>query len=188
VMTLLIITRKVMNLERYITLHHLDRMAKIMLLTGSIVGFAYGTELFTAWYSDNRYERFTFMNRVLGPYAWAFWTMVLCNVALPQLLWLRRVRRSVPMLFAMSILVNVGMWFERFVIIVTSLHRSYLPSSWVMYTPTAIEVATLIGSFGLFFTCFLLFVRLLPMIAMWEIRGLVGARAKAEAVQEPARA
>jgi molybdopterin-containing oxidoreductase family membrane subunit len=188
VMTLLIITRKVMNLGRYITMHHLDRMAKIMLFTGSIVAFSYATEAATAWYSDNRYERFTFVNRALGPYAWAFWTMVLCNVAVPQLLWLRRVRGSVPVLFAISILVNVGMWFERFVIIVTSLHRSYLPSSWVMYTPTAVEMATLIGSFGLFFTCFLLFVRLLPMIAMWEVRGLVGARAEAEFRQETARA
>jgi molybdopterin-containing oxidoreductase family membrane subunit len=177
-----------MNLGRYITMHHLDRMAKIMLFTGSIVAFAYATELATAWYSDNRYERFTFVNRALGPYAWAFWTMVLCNVVVPQLLWLRRVRGSVPLLFVISILVNVGMWFERFVIIVTSLHRSYLPSSWVMYTPTAIEVATLVGSFGLFFTCFLLFVRLLPMIAMWEVRGLVGARADAVAGQETARA
>jgi Ni/Fe-hydrogenase subunit HybB-like protein len=188
VMTLLVITRRVMNLERYITMHHLDRMAKIMLFTGSIVAFSYATELAAAWYSDNRYERFTFTNRALGPYAWAFWTMVLCNVFVPQLLWLRRVRRSVPLLFAISVLVNVGMWFERFVIIVTSLHRSYLPSSWVMYTPTVIEVATLVGSFGLFFTCFLLFVRALPMIAMWEIRGLVGARAGAAAAEGPARA
>jgi molybdopterin-containing oxidoreductase family membrane subunit len=188
VMTLLIITRKVMNLGRYITMHHLDRMAKIMLFTGSIVAFSYATELATAWYGDNRYEQYTFVNRALGPYAWAFWTMVLCNVAVPQVLWLRRVRGSVPALFAISILVNVGMWFERFVIIVTSLHRSYLPSSWVMYTPTVIEIATLVGSFGLFFTCFLLFVRLLPMIAMWEVRGLVGARANADAGQEIARA
>jgi molybdopterin-containing oxidoreductase family membrane subunit len=176
VMTLLIITRKVMHLDAYITLHHLDRMAKIMLLTGSLVAFSYATEIFTAWYGTSADERFAFWNRATGPYAWAFWTMVLCNAALPQLLWLRRVRASVPTLFVLSILVNVGMWFERFVIIVTSLHRGHLPSSWVMYTPTLIEVATLIGSFGLFFTCFLLFIRLLPMVAIWEIRGLVGSR------------
>jgi Ni/Fe-hydrogenase subunit HybB-like protein len=177
VMTLLIITRKVMSLERYITLHHLDRMAKITLLTGSLVGFAYATEFFTAWYGGNPDERFAFLNRATGPFAWAFWTMVLCNVVVPQLLWLRRVRQSVGRLFVVSILVNVGMWFERFVIIVTSLHRSYLPSSWVLYRPTVVEVGILIGSFGLFFTCFLLFVRLLPMIAIWEIKGLAGAQA-----------
>jgi molybdopterin-containing oxidoreductase family membrane subunit len=191
VMTLLIITRSVMNLKRYITMDHLDRMAKIMLLTGSIVAFSYGTEFFTAWYSGNPYERATFLNRALGPYAWAFWTMVFCNAVVPQSLWFQRVRKSVPVLFVISLLVNVGMWFERFVIIVTSLHRSYLPSSWVMYKPTIIEVGTLIGSFGLFFTCFLLFIRLLPMIAMWEIRGLVGPRAEAAArveEEEPARA
>ena len=180
VMTLLIITRGVMHLQDYITLHHLDRMAKVMLFTGSIVAFAYATEIFTAWYGRNPDERFAFWNRATGPYAWAFWIMVTCNALLPQLLWLRRVRRSVPVLFVLSLLVNVGMWFERFVIIVTSLHRSYLPSSWVMYTPTLIEVATLIGSFGLFFTCFLLFIRLLPMVAMWEVKGLVGARAPAK--------
>jgi molybdopterin-containing oxidoreductase family membrane subunit len=176
VMTLLIVTRKVMNLEAYITARHLDRMAKIMLLTGSLVAFSYATETFTAWYGRNPDERFAFWNRATGPYAWAFWTMVLCNALLPQLLWRRRVRASVPALFVLSILVNVGMWFERFVIIVTSLHRSHLPSSWVMYTPTLIEVATLIGSFGLFFTCFLLFIRFLPMVAMWEIKELVGSR------------
>jgi Ni/Fe-hydrogenase subunit HybB-like protein len=180
VMTLLIVTRKVMHLDAYITAHHLDRMAKIMLLTGSLVAFAYATEMFTAWYGRNPDERFAFWNRATGPYAWAFWTMVLCNAVLPQLLWLRRVRASVPALFVLSILVNVGMWFERFVIIVTSLHRSYLPSSWVMYSPTVIEVATLIGSFGLFFTCFLLFIRFLPMVAIWEIKGLVGSRAAEE--------
>jgi Ni/Fe-hydrogenase subunit HybB-like protein len=175
VMTLLILTRKVMHLEGYITLHHLDRMAKVMLFTGSLVGFAYATEIFTAWYGNNPDERFAFWNRATGPYAWAFWIMVTCNAFLPQLLWLRRVRRSVALLFVISVLVNVGMWFERFVIIVTSLHRSYLPSSWVMYTPTLVEVAILVGSFGLFFTCFLLFIRLLPMVAIWEVKGVAGA-------------
>ncbi len=176
VMTLLILCRGVMGLERYITQVHLEAMAKIMLLTGSMVGFCYLTEMFTAWYSGNPYEQFVFRNRALGPYAWAFWLMLSCNVAVPQLLWLPRVRRSVAALFVLSILVNVGMWLERFVIIVTSLHRDFLPSSWSLYRPTFIEIGTLIGSFGLFFTLFLLFIRLLPMIAMWEIKGLVDQR------------
>jgi Ni/Fe-hydrogenase subunit HybB-like protein len=174
VLTLMIIVRAVMRLERYITPRHFDAMAKIMLLTGSIVGLAYATEFYTAWFGHNPYERAVFLNRVTGPYAWGFWIMVACNACAPQLLWIRRIRRSVPALFALSIVVNVGMWFERFIIIVTSLHRSFLPSTWTMYQPSVIEIATLIGSFGLFFTCFLLFVRLLPMIAMWEVKALAG--------------
>jgi Ni/Fe-hydrogenase subunit HybB-like protein len=176
VLTLLIIVRAVMQLERYITRRHLDAMAKIMLLTGSIVGLAYATEFYNAWYGHNIYERAVFLNRVTGPYAWGFWIMAGCNAFAPQLLWVRRIRRSVPALFALSIVVNIGMWFERFIIIVTSLHRSFLPSTWTMYRPSMIEVGTLVGSFGLFFTCFLLFVRLLPMIAMWEVKALAGHR------------
>ena len=187
VLLLLIIARRVMNLQRYITLDHLDRMAKITLFTGSIVAFSYATEWFTAWYSTNPDERFVFVNRATGPYAWAFWTMVVCNVVVPQFLWFRRVRVSPALLLVISILINVGMWFERFVIIVTSLHRSYLPSSWVMYTPTAIEVGTLIGSFGLFFSCFLFFIRLLPMIATWEIKGIAGASPSTRLGAGPAR-
>jgi len=178
VLTLLIVTRTVMQLEHYITLRHLEVMAKVMLLTGSIVGFAYATEFFNAWYGGNVYERYAFVNRATGPYAWCFWIMVGCNVTAPQLIWIRRVRRNVAALFVLSILVNVGMWFERFVIIVTSLHRSYLPSSWTMYQPTLIEVGTLIGSFGLFFTCFLAFIRVLPMIAMWEVKAGTGHAAE----------
>jgi molybdopterin-containing oxidoreductase family membrane subunit len=174
VMTLLILTRKVMNLERYITMLHLEAMAKIMLLTGTMVGFCYLTEFFVAWYSGNAFERYAFVNRATGPYAWAYWTMMSCNLFLPQLLWSKRLRTSLPVLFVLSILVNIGMWFERFVIIVTSLHRDFLPSSWSMYRPTIIEVGILIGSFGLFFTLFLLFIRFLPVIAMWEIKGVVG--------------
>ena len=170
VMTLLILTRTLMHLEKYITHRHLDAMAKVMLLTGSIVGLSYGTELYVAWLSGNPYEQAVFYGRATGPYAWCFWTMVACNALAPQVLWSRRVRSNISALFVLSILVNVGMWLERFVIIVTSLHRSYLPSSWVMYRPTMIEVGTLIGSFGLFFTCFLLFIRLLPMIAIWEVK------------------
>jgi Ni/Fe-hydrogenase subunit HybB-like protein len=172
VMTLLILTRKVMSLQGYITLRHLEAMAKILLLTGTIVGFCYATEIFMAWYGGNLYERTAFLNRATGPYAWAYWTMVTCNLVVPQTLWSRRVRTAVPALFVVSLLVNVGMWLERFVIIVTSLHRDFLPSSWSMYSPTVIEVAILIGSFGLFFTLFLLFVRTLPMIAIWEIKGV----------------
>ncbi|MFN7960965.1 MAG: NrfD/PsrC family molybdoenzyme membrane anchor subunit [Thermoanaerobaculia bacterium] len=174
VMTLLVITRKVMNLERYITLTHLEAMAKVLLATGTMVGFAYLTELYIAWYSGNLYERYAFLNRATGPYAWAYWTMMSCNLIVPQLLWWKKARRHVPTLFVLSLLVNVGMWFERFVIIVTSLHRDFLPSSWSMYTPTVIEIATLIGSFGLFFTLFLLFVRFLPVVAMWEVKALRG--------------
>jgi len=175
VMTLLILTRKVMALERYITLRHLEAMAKILLVTGSMVGFCYLTELFMAWYGGNLYERAAFWNRATGPYAWAYWLMMTCNLFVPQLLWSKRLRTSVPVLFVVSLLVNVGMWFERFVIIVTSLHRDYLPSSWWMYKPTIVEIAILTGSFGLFFTCFLLFVRFLPVIAMWEIKGIAAA-------------
>ena len=169
---LLIIARSGMRLHAYITIRHLDRMACIMLLTGSLVGFSYLTELFSAWYGDNPYERAVFIGRMAGPFAWAFWTMVTCNVIVPQTLWLRRVRTTPGLLLVICLLVNVGMWFERFVIIVTSLHHAYLPSGWAAYTPTIVEVGTLIGSFGLFFTCFLLFIRLLPMIAIWEINGL----------------
>ena len=177
VLTLLILTRSLMHLETYITIRHLEAMAKVTLLTGSIVGFSYLTEFFTAWLNGTLYEQATFYYRATGPYAWCFWTMVACNAVAPQVLWLRRVRTSVAALFVLSILVNIGMWLERFVIIVTSLHRSYLPSTWVMYRPTIIEVGTLIGSFGLFFTCFLLFIRLLPMIAMWEIKADAGVEA-----------
>jgi molybdopterin-containing oxidoreductase family membrane subunit len=177
VMTLLILTRALMHLESYISNRHLDKMAKVLLLTGSLVGFSYATEFFTAWLSGNQYEQATLYGRATGPYAWCFWAMVTCNALVPQALWSRRVRTNVPALFVLSILVNIGMWLERFVIIVTSLHRSHLPSSWVIYRPTIIEVGTLVGSFGLFFTCFLLFIRLLPMIAIWEIKSDVGASA-----------
>ena len=182
VMTLLVLTRRLMRLERYITEVHLEAMAKVMLLTGSMVGFAYVTELFIAFYSGNLYERFAFLNRIGGPYAWAYWIMLTCNVLIPQLFWWRRMRRSITALFVISVLVNIGMWFERFVIIVTSLHRDFLPSSWTMYRPTLIEVATMIGSFGLFFTLFLVFIRTLPMISMWEIKGLTGPSQEARHV------
>lgn len=175
VLTLLILTRGAMHLERYITARHFDMIAKIILLTGSIVGYAYATEFFSAWYGGNLYERFHFINRATGPYAWCFYVMVLCNVITPQTMWFKRVRASLPALFVASILVNIGMWFERFVIIVVSLHRAFLPSGWNMFYPTIFDVGILVGSFGLFFTCFLLFIRFLPMIAIWEVKLLSGA-------------
>ena len=134
-------------------------MCKLMLSMGCIVGLAYGTEFFVAFYSGNAYEQFVFLNRAAGPFAWAYWIMVCCNVVIPQILWLKAVRSRLLAVFAVSIVVNIGMWFERFVIIVTSLHRDFLPSSWATYVPTLIEITTFVGSFGLFFTCFLLFCR-----------------------------
>lgn len=172
VLTLLIITRKLMNFEHLITINHIESICKILLFTGMLVGFAYTTEFFMAWYSGNEYERFTFINRATGPYAWAYWTMVSCNVISPQFLWFKAVRRNLVFVFILSIFVNIGMWFERFVIITTSLHRDYLPSSWAMFSPTWVEICTFIGSFGLFFTLFLLFMRFLPAIAISEVKSV----------------
>jgi Ni/Fe-hydrogenase subunit HybB-like protein len=172
VLMLLILTRTTMNLQRFITMRHLDAMAKVLLLTGSIVGYAYASEFFSAWYAGNLYERYHFINRATGPYAWCFYLMVLCNVLTPQVFWFKRARSSVAVLFIASILVNIGMWFERFVIIVVSLHRAFLPSGWGMFYPTLIDFGILVGAFGLFFTLFLLFIRFLPMVAMWEIKGV----------------
>ncbi|NOY43296.1 MAG: polysulfide reductase NrfD [Planctomycetes bacterium] len=173
VLTLMIIARKVMQLENYITVLHIERMCKLMLSMGCIVGLAYGTEFFIAAFSGNPYEQFVFFNRALGPFSWAYWTMVSCNVLVPQVLWFRPIRRNIVLVFVVSIFVNIGMWFERFVIIVTSLHRDFLPSSWADYTPTTVEVATLLGSFGLFFTLFLLFCRFIPVIAIAEVKGVL---------------
>ena len=170
VLTLMVICRKVFRLEHIVTLRHFDYMAKIMLVTGTMVGYAYATEFFTAWYSGNPYELFTFVNRALGPYAWAYWIMVTCNVISPQIFWFKKARTSIPILFVVSIVINIGMWFERFVIIVTSLHRDFLPSSWGYFSPTMWDVACLLGSFGLFFTMFCLFVRFLPMVATAEVK------------------
>ncbi|HOQ47221.1 MAG TPA: polysulfide reductase NrfD [Bryobacteraceae bacterium] len=170
VVTLMVIARQVFHLEHLVTMKHLENMNKVMLGTGLIVGFAYLTEFFIAWYSGNPYERFTFINRALGPYWWAFWIMVSCNVLVPQLFWFKRIRTSIPAMFVISILVNVGMWFERFVIIVVSLSRDFLPSSWGHFRPTYVDILTLTGSFGLFLTLFLLFVRFLPMISMSEVK------------------
>jgi len=172
VLTLMLVARKVMRLEAYITQRHIGAMCKLIIGMGGIVGMAYATEFFMAWYSGNLYEQFVFMNRAAGPFAWAYWTMVTCNVVTPQFFWFKRVRSKVLVVFILSLFINVGMWFERFVIIVTSLHRDFLPSSWADYSPTLIEVLTLIGSFGLFLTLFLVFCRFLPVIAIAEIKGV----------------
>jgi molybdopterin-containing oxidoreductase family membrane subunit len=174
VLTLMIIARKVMHLEDYITIRHVDVMGKIVLATSSLVGLSYGIEFFSAFMSPNANEYLTFANRLLGPLGWGLGIMVACNVLLPQLLWFRKLRTNLAVVFGLSLLINVGMWFERFIIIVTSLERDYLPSSWADYMPTSIELATFAGSFGLFFVCFLLFCRFLPMIAIAEIKGVLG--------------
>jgi molybdopterin-containing oxidoreductase family membrane subunit len=172
VLTLLIITRKVLNWENYITLDHIDKMTKVILVTGMIVGLAYGTEFFMAWYSGNEYERYCFVNRATGPYWWAYWSMISCNVLSPQFFWFKKLRTSIPFVFVISIVVNIGMWFERFVIITTSLHRDFLPSSWSMYSPTWVEIWTFVGTFGLFFTLFFIFIRVLPGIAVAEVKSV----------------
>jgi len=173
VMTLIIPARQFFGLKEIITPRHLDNMAKIVLATGSMVGYAYAMEFFIAWYGGNLYERFAFVGRALGPYAWAYWIMVSCNVLAPQLFWFKAFRRRVYLMLAVCVLVNVGMWFERFVITVTSLSADFLPSSWGYYKPTIVDVLTFAGSFGLFFTLFLLFCRYLPMVAMAEVKSVM---------------
>lgn len=173
VITLMTLARKFMRLENYITVRHFENMAKVIIITGGIVALAYLTELFTAWYSGNLYEKYAFANRAFGPYWWGYFIMVGCNVLIPQLFWFKKIRTTIWMLFVISIFINIGMWFERFVIVVTSLHRDFLPSSWAMYTPTFIEVAILIGSFGLFFSLFLVFIRVLPVVSISEVKGVL---------------
>ncbi|MCS6789494.1 MAG: polysulfide reductase NrfD [Bacteroidia bacterium] len=173
VLTLMIITREVLDLKDYITLEHIDAMAKVTLATGMMVGFAYATEFFIAWYSGSYWERYIFLNRAFGPYWWSYWAMVTCNLFIPQVFWFKKLRRSPWFVFVISIFVNIGMWFERFVIIVTSLHRDFLASSWRMYTPTWVEVTILVGSFGLFLTLYLLFARFLPVIAAAETKSIL---------------
>jgi molybdopterin-containing oxidoreductase family membrane subunit len=173
VLTLLLIVRKVLNLEAYITLNHVESMNKVITLTGSIVGVAYLTELFISWYSGVEYEQYAFLNRATGPYWWAYWSMMTCNVITPQLFWFKGIRRSLIATFIISIFVNIGMWFERFVIIVTSLHRDYVPSSWLIYHPTFVDIGIFIGTNGIFFTLFLLFSRTFPVIAMAELKSIL---------------
>jgi len=173
VLTLAIPMRVIYGLEDFITMRHLQNMAKVMLLTGLIVAYGYTIEAFMAWYGGNAYEGFMIWNRMTGPYAPQYWALIFCNVAVPQLLWFKKVRTNVPTLFVISIIVNIGMWLERFIIIVTSLHRDFLPSSWGMFRPTIWDWSTYVGTIGLFLTLFFLFVRLLPVISIFEMRTIV---------------
>lgn len=173
VQTLMIITRKILNLKEYITLEHIESMNKVILLTGTIVGVAYLTELFIAWYSGYVYEQFAFFNRAMGVYWWSYFGMMTCNVISPQFFWSKKLRRNVVFTFFMSILINVGMWFERFVIIATTLARDYLPSSWSYYSPTWVEIGIFAGTLGIFFTLYLIFVRVAPVVAIAEIKSIL---------------
>ena len=172
VLTLLIPLRSMCKLEDIITMRHIDVMCKVTLATGSIVGYAYAMEFFIAWYSGSSFERFAFINRAMGPYWWGYWLMVGCNVIVPQLFWSPKIRRNLVVVFILSIFVNIGMWFERFVIVVISLHREFLPSNWDYFRPTWVDICTYLGTFGLFFTMFLLFMRFLPMIVVSEVKGV----------------
>ena len=173
VVTLLVPVRKIYGLEKLITLRHLENMNKIIMATGMMVGTAYGIEFFIAWYSGVPWERFAFLNRAFGNYWWAYWIMVSCNVLIPQLFWFKKFRTTPWIMVIICIFVNIGMWFERFVITITSLCRDFLPSSWAYFHPTIIDIMMLIGSFGLFFTLFTLFCRFLPVIAMAEIKSIM---------------
>jgi len=161
------------GLEDFVTMRHLDNMGRVMLATGLVVTYGYLVEAFMAWYSGNIYEQFMMMNRFAGPYWWAYWALILCNGLVPQLLWFHRVRHSIPLLFLVSIVVSIGMWLERYVIIVVSLHRDFLPSSWGMYSGTFWDWATFLGTLGLFTSLLFLFIRFLPMISIFEMRTLV---------------
>ncbi len=171
VLTLAIPLRKFYHLEALVTERHIDNMGKVMLVTGFIVAYGYGMEAFMAWYSADHWEAFTFWNRVFGPMGWSYWVLIACNLAIPlTTLWSRKLRTNIAYMFFISIVVNTGMWFERFVIVVTSLYRDFLPSSWGTYRATKWDYMTFVGTLGLFTTLFLLFVRFLPMIPMNEIR------------------
>jgi Ni/Fe-hydrogenase subunit HybB-like protein len=171
VLTLMLPLRHLFNLKHIITESHIEAMCKIILATGMMVGLAYGTEFFIAWYSGNLFEKFAFINRAFGPFWWAYFAMISCNVLIPQAFWFKKIRRSPVIIFILCIFVNIGMWFERFVIIATSLARSFLPSAWSYYTPTRWDVGLFVGTLGLFFTLFLLFFRYVPVIAMSEVKG-----------------
>ena len=173
VLTLMIVTRKVYKLEDYITIGHIELMNIVIIITGSIVGIAYITEFFMAWYSGVEAEQYAFINRATGPYWWAYWSMMTCNVISPQLFWIKKIRTSIVATFALSIVVNIGMWFERFVIIVTSLHRDYLPSSWAMFYPTWADIGIYLFTFGFFFTAFFLFAKFFPVINMAEVKSVL---------------
>ena len=184
VMTLMLVTRKVYKLEDYITIKHIELMNIIVMVTGSIVGVAYITELFMAWYSGVEYEQYAFLNRTSGPYWWAYATMMTCNVVSPQLFWFKKIRTSIAASFILSIVVNIGMWFERFVIIVTSLHRDYLPSSWAMFHPTLYDMGTYLFTFGFFFTAFFLFAKFFPVINIAEIKSILKSDSEKTPIKE----
>ena len=173
VMTLAVALRTFYGLEDFITMRHIHNMTKVMLATGMIVAYGYANEAFFAWYSANPYEGYMMLNRMTGPYAVFYWTLIAINAAMIQLFWFRKIRDNVTLLFILSLFVNVGMWLERFIIIVTSLHRDFLPSSWDMYYPTRWDFAMFAGTIGLFFSLFFLFVRFLPAIAIFEMRTIV---------------
>src|SRR6478752_1786627 len=173
VLTLLIVTRKVFKLEDYITIYHIELMNIIIIITGSIVGIAYITEFFIAWYGQVPAEYYAFYNRATGPYWWAYWSMMTCNVISPQLFWFKKLRTNIVATFVLSIIVNIGMWFERFVIIVTSLHRDYLPSSWSMFHPTIYDIGEYVFTFGFFFCAFLLFAKFFPVVNMAEMKSII---------------
>jgi Ni/Fe-hydrogenase subunit HybB-like protein len=172
VLTIMLPLRSIYGLHDLITQYHIDCMCKITLATGSMVGYAYAIEFFIAWYGANDFESFAFINRAFGPYAWAYWIMVTCNVISPQLFWFRKVRENAALVWIVCIFVNIGMWFERFVIVVTSLSRDFLPSSWGYYSPTIVDIMTYVGTFGIFTFLFLLFLRFLPLMAMAEIKAV----------------
>ncbi|MGE5357977.1 MAG: NrfD/PsrC family molybdoenzyme membrane anchor subunit [Bacteroidales bacterium] len=173
VLTIAIPLRYAYGLKDFITMKHLDNMGKIMLATGLVVAYGYIMEAFMSFYGANQFERFMSLNRLFGPYRYVYWSLWLCNIIIPQSLWFRRVRTNVPLLFLVALVVNTGMWLERFIIVVTSLHRDFLPSSWGMYYPTMWDWATFLGTLGLFSTLLFLFIRLLPMISIFEMRALL---------------
>jgi Ni/Fe-hydrogenase subunit HybB-like protein len=173
VQNLMLVTRYVFKLQAYITIEHIESMNKVITLTGSIVGIAYLTEFFIAWYSGVEYESYAFINRATGPYWWAYWAMMSCNVISPQFFWIPSIRRSIKWTFLLSVVVNIGMWFERFVIIATSLHRDYIPSSWADFSPTIFDISDYIFTFGLFFTFFFLFAKYLPVVNMAEVKAVL---------------
>lgn len=188
VQTLLLIMRKTMRLENYIHTKHVEYMNIVIIVTGSIVGVAYLTELFISWYSGVEYESYAFINRFSGPYSSSYWAMMTCNVISPQLFWFKKIRRSLVATFALSIVVNIGMWFERYVIILTSLHRDYLPSSWSEFHASGIDVGVFIGTMGIFLTLFLLFARFFPVLALNELKSILGSSGEEQKrIQEEAR-
>ena len=187
VQNVLIFVRKIFNYENIITLDTLEKMNKVMLLTGSMVGYGYLMEVFIGWYSGVQPEQFMVINRALGPYAWAYYLQLSCNVLFPQLFWIKKIRRSIPIMFVIAVLVNVGMWIERFVIVVPSLARDFLPSSWAMFYPTPVDLMILIGSFGFFFTWILLFTKALPVISMVEVKSAVEGSQPIHASMIPAK-